>query len=200
VINIGFMFYNKRTATFAFSHLQMSLQMLVLIGGVSRSGKSVLADSLQESLGTKCLALHQDEYVLPENELPLIRDMHDWEVPESVDWNRWTAAIEDALKGHDVIVAEGILAFLPAEIFQKAQIAIYTEIDFQTFFARRKADLRWGIRPDWYYMHVWEAHFKYGLPPKNRQVTRLDGSQKLENNLAKTLDLIENNRKDKSHC
>jgi uridine kinase len=194
------MFYNKRTATFAFYHLQISLQMLVLIGGVSRSGKSALADSLQECLGTKCLALHQDEYVLPENELPLIGDILDWEVPESVDWNRWNDAVQTALGQYDIVVAEGILAFLPAALFNRADAVIYMEIDFDTFLKRRKADLRWGSRPDWYYVHVWEAHFKYGLPQKNRQVARLDGSQKLENNLATALDLIGNNRKDKSHC
>jgi len=190
VIIVGFMVYNKRTATFAFSHLQISLQMLVLIGGVSRSGKSALADSLQECLGDKCLALHQDEYMLPENDLPSVRDLHDWELPESVDWKRWTTAIEHALNQYEVVVVEGILAFLPSEIFQKAQFAIYMEIDFNTYFARRKADLRWGIRPDWYYEYVWEAHFRFGLPQKNSHTLRLDGTRILEGNLSSALDLI----------
>lgn len=190
MIIVVFMVYVNRTTKFGLFNTQKTKQMLVLIGGVSRSGKSALADSLQESLGDKCLALHQDEYVLPENDLPFVRDMHDWEVPESVDWKRWTAAIENALNQYDVVVAEGLLAFLPTEIFRKAEIAIYMEIDFNTFFTRRKADLRWGVRPDWYYEHVWDAHFKFGLPPHDRKLIRLNGTNKLEENLHSALALI----------
>lgn len=191
MIIVVFMVYVNRTTKFGLFYTQKTKQMLVLIGGVSRSGKSALADSLQESLGDKCLALHQDEFVLPENDLPSVRDMHDWEVPESVDWKRWETSIGNALNQYEVVVAEGILAFLPAEIFVKAEVAIYMEIDFNTFFARRKVDLRWGIRPDWYYRHVWDAHFKYGLPPSDAQILRLDGTKTLEHNLEQALKLIQ---------
>jgi uridine kinase len=135
--------------------------MIIAIGGCSRSGKTVLADRLAEYWGRdRTTILHQDEWALPENQLPMIRDHLDWEVPESIDWTGLRTEIARLDKRYPKVILEGIFAFSDPEILEMTDIFISVEIDKETFYQRKKVDLRWGREPDWYINHIWESYHK----------------------------------------
>ncbi|MEL6252490.1 MAG: hypothetical protein AAFR87_10815, partial [Bacteroidota bacterium] len=60
--------------------------MLIGIGGLSRSGKTKLAKRVKGLYKEqKVILLHQDDFVKAEEDIPLIQNHIDWEVPESID-------------------------------------------------------------------------------------------------------------------
>ena len=69
--------------------------MIIGIGGVSRSGKSTLAAliyRLYTEGGQTAIVLAQDDFVFPTEQIPKIRNGSeeeiDWEIPESIDFQR----------------------------------------------------------------------------------------------------------------
>lgn len=136
---------------------------LVLIAGVSRSGKSSLARELCSRLD-KAIHLDQDNFVKAEDEIPLINDRIDWETPESIDWPRWHQAIENALSENDYVISEGIFALNDIGLITRASLTLLLELDETQFKARRKQETRWGLEPDWFIQHVWDLHQLYHNP------------------------------------
>ena len=60
--------------------------MIIGIGGVSRAGKTTLANLLKKRLKGKTISiLNQDEFVKKAG-LPEINNHIDWEHPDSMDW------------------------------------------------------------------------------------------------------------------
>jgi uridine kinase len=139
---------------------------IIGIGGVSRSGKSTLARRLKEKLKhRKALLIDMDEYVLPESELPKIKGHADYEVPESIDYDRIIALLKTSDSVYEIIIVEGILAFANEKLNQLYDMTICMEISKSTYLDRRKVETRWGKDPSWYLEHVWDAHQKFGLCP-----------------------------------
>ena len=133
---------------------------LILIGGVSRSGKSTLAQQLASVLPHSAY-LEQDFFVKSEEQLPVIQNRIDWDSPESVDWISWEAAIRNNLESYDWVVAEGIFAFYNEVINELKHFTIHLSVDRNTFLDERKKETRWGEEPEWFLDHVWESHLKY---------------------------------------
>ncbi|WP_421978384.1 hypothetical protein [Roseivirga seohaensis] len=148
------------------------MSTVIAIGGVSRSGKSTLADWLGTQLKNTTV-LHQDEYALPKDELPEINGIPDWEVPESIDWDTWHKAITQAKVKYDYVIIEGILVFANTNINALIDQPIFLNIDKENFLKRRLKEKRWGKEPEWFIEYVWEAHLKYGLPPSDLQVIQI---------------------------
>ncbi|OEK00348.1 hypothetical protein BFP97_01950 [Roseivirga sp. 4D4] len=136
---------------------------LILIGGVSRSGKSRLAKALQLDL-PNAHVFHQDEFVLPDDQIPPIRDRIDWERPESMDWNRLLDAYELANTKYEYIIIEGIFAFSNAKLNQSSDFTVLLTLDKEKFLERRKKEKRWGKEPDWFIEHVWKSHERFHNP------------------------------------
>ena len=136
---------------------------LILIGGMSRSGKSSLAQAIQKSIPST-IHLDQDDFVLPENRVPRIDDKIDWELPETIDWNSLHEQIRIAKPQADLIIMEGIFAFCNKEINQKADLKVYLKIEKAEFLKFRRLEERWGKEPEWYLDHVWQAHQKHKNP------------------------------------
>ncbi|WP_420387495.1 uridine kinase family protein [Roseivirga sp.] len=139
------------------------MSQLVLIAGVSRSGKSSLAKELCSRLN-KAVHLDQDNFVKEEDEIPLINDRIDWETPESINWAKWTQAIAKATSEHDYVIAEGIFTLSDLQLVKQADISILLSIDEVEFKKRRHQEKRWGAEPDWFIQHVWNAHLKNHNP------------------------------------
>ena len=152
--------------------LLLYMSTVTAIGGVSRSGKSTLADWLVIQL-KNATVLHQDEYTLPKDQLPEIKGIPDWEVPESIDWDAWHKAITQAKKHYDYVIIEGILVFANTNINELIDQPIFLNIDKENFLKRRLKEKRWGKEPEWFIEYVWEAHLKYGLPPSDLQVIQI---------------------------
>lgn len=114
------------------------------------------------------LIVHQDEYVLPKDLLPKIKDQIDWERPETIDWLRIKKTIEEARSSHDFIIIEGIFSLSDSGILSAADYTISLHIDKSTFIERRKKETRWGNEPEWFMEHVWTSHLKFCNPHKAR--------------------------------
>lgn len=142
------------------------MAIVVGIGGVSRAGKTFLAELIaQKSPLTPVLILPQDEFVKPKSEIPLIQGHIDWENPESIDFPKYKNAITEAATYPGIVIAEGLLAFYDPGIVQLFDKIIFINLTFEEFKLRKQADLRWGKEPEWYIRHIWTSYLQYGQCP-----------------------------------
>jgi nicotinamide/nicotinate riboside kinase len=143
--------------------------MIIGIGGVSRSGKSTLANLLVTYFrknGKKAIILHQDDFVFPETKIPKIKNKTDWESPQSIDFKQYNEVIELFRTRFDIVIAEGLFAFYDYNINQNYDKKFHVKISKRTFLIRRAMDIRWGYEPTWFIDHVWQSFLKYGKPSK----------------------------------
>jgi len=140
---------------------------LILISGISRSGKSTLAKQLQKDL-PQVLVIHQDEYTLPEEQLPRIKHRIDWEKPDTLDWNKLCQLINQEMEKHQYLILEGIFALANTEILSLSAFTIALELDKSEFLSRRKTETRWGKEPNWFIEHVWQSHLEHHNPYKTK--------------------------------
>ena len=142
--------------------------MIIGIGGASTSGKSWLATKIKaRNYKKKVKILCQDDFVLASSQLPKIRAHVDWEVPGSINFDRYLQAVMRCYIGYDIVIAEGLMVFHDKRLVKLFDKKIFIEISKQTFFNRKADDLRWGREPDWYIEHIWESYLKYGKTPKD---------------------------------
>ncbi len=161
------------------------MSVLIGIGGVSRAGKSTLANLLAEAYRAQhktVSVIHQDEHVVDEQELTLIRDKRDWEHPNSIDWHRLSTIIDDHLTQFDIVIMEGLFAFNDPIIRSKMGHKIMVEISKPKFLDRKKVDLRWGgtAEPDWYMQHIWNSYLIYGRPKLDQSYICLNGTRRFD--------------------
>jgi nicotinamide/nicotinate riboside kinase len=160
--------------------------MIIGIAGVSRSGKTTLADLIQKKLimkGETATVLHQDDFVMPENEIPKIRHRIDWECPQSIDFQRFKSKILEAKKQYKHVITEGLLNFWDADINLLFDKKIFVQISKETFLERRNKEKRWGFEPKWFYEHVWKSHEKYGKIGLDADTIMLSGEVDFDENL-----------------
>lgn len=152
--------------------------MIIGIGGISRAGKSFLADAigqLYSKKGKSVRILEQDHYVFPVDQIPRIRDHVDWEVPASIDWPRLLGDCEAAAREVDLLVVEGLLLYSHEGLRAAIDYLIHITLDYETFLTRKRQDLRWGREPEWYIRYIWEAHQEHGQPHRKPDLV-LDGA------------------------
>ena len=172
-----------RTAEFPISlTAHNSTNMIIGIGGISRSGKTKFSRKVSKwfrDQGKTVQVLHQDDFVRPESEIPLIRDHIDWEVPESLDWSKWDAAIRKAQGEAEVVIAEGLMVFREKDSEIHFDRKVLVDISEETFFARKREDLRWGKEPEWYIQYIWDSYLIYGKP-EGFEGLLISGERKVE--------------------
>lgn len=137
--------------------------MIIGIGGVSRAGKTTLANQLLKAAkkkGKSVEILNQDDFVKSKNQLPVIEGVPDWERPNSIKWDNVMLQIERSKA--DIIIVEGLFAFYPASLRVKYDKKLFIEIEKELFLKRKQEDKRWEEEPDWYPEHVWRSYLKYG--------------------------------------
>lgn len=146
--------------------------MIIGIGGVSRAGKTTLANRLKDRIKGKTITiLNQDDFV-KNSGLPTIRNHIDWEHPQSMNWKKLLEAIKAADKDHEIVIVEGLFAFYEKKISLLFDHHIFVRIDKALFEDRKKKDIRWGKEPAWFIEHIWQSFLKYGQIP-NYQTTTL---------------------------
>lgn len=136
------------------------------IGGVSRSGKTFLANLLQ-SVITDSVVIHQDTFIPAESEIPAINGHTDWERPEAIDWEKLKAAIDNAIQSGKTVIVEGLFAFNRKDINTFYNKSVFIKLSKKEFVRRKRLDLRWGAEPDWYILHIWRSHKIHGLLPSS---------------------------------
>jgi nicotinamide/nicotinate riboside kinase len=158
--------------------------MLIGIGGLSRSGKSTLANLLlvyYRKIGKKAIVFHQDDFVFPETKIPKIKDKTDWESPQSIDHELLYEVVSDFKNRFDVVIVDGFFAFIDPKLNAIFDKRIYLKITKNTFLIRKSKDTRWGYIPAWYYEHIWKAFQKYGIPDfKSYSYLKLSGQKPFE--------------------
>ncbi len=137
--------------------------MIIGIGGVSNAGKSTLARKIRNLFPErKTTILCQDDFVKPHYELPHIGNHIDWELPETIDFQYYYNRILIASRNSDLVIAEGLFAFYNPALNRLYDKKIFITISKETFYKRKKRDVRWGKEPHWYIDHIWESYLKYG--------------------------------------
>jgi uridine kinase len=151
--------------------------MIIGIGGASRSGKTLLANSISATLGhERTSIISQDDYVHPEQSIPHIKNFPDWESPLSIDFERLLKDVKSASKQHDYVIIEGFLSFYNSDVVQCFDRSIYVVIDKDIFTHRRLLDQRWAKEPDWYLEHIWSSYLRYGKLPEIHNALILNGN------------------------
>jgi nicotinamide/nicotinate riboside kinase len=157
--------------------------MIIGIGGVSRSGKSTLANLLVTHFrknGQKAIIFHQDDFVFSETKIPKIRNRTDWESPQSIDFQLYKEVLELFQERFDVVIAEGLFAFYDDTINELYNHKFLVKISKRTFLIRRAMDTRWGYEPTWFIDHVWLSYLKYGKPKPELKVINLSGEDEFD--------------------
>ena len=144
--------------------------MKIGIGGISRAGKTQLANFIQDLfLDRKIVVLCQDDFVFDRDKLPMVKDKIDWENPASIDFGKFREALNTGTEEYDIVVAEGLLVFYNSEICTEFDKKIFVHINEAIFRERKIKDKRWGLFPNWYIDHIWESYIKYGRVEKGRK-------------------------------
>ncbi|MFN3782422.1 MAG: uridine kinase [Spirosomataceae bacterium] len=141
--------------------------MVIGIGGVSRSGKSTLANLLAAYFrknGKKVLIFHQDDFVLPDTLIPKIKQRIDWESPNSIDHTMLAAIVREFKNRVDIVIVEGLFAFFEPQLDSLYDKRVLVKISKRTFLIRKGMDNRWGYEPTWYINHIWQSFLTYGQP------------------------------------
>lgn len=166
--------------------------MIIGIGGVSRAGKTTLANMLAAQFkkeGKTVEVFCQDEYVKPKMSIPKVQGVPDWERPSTIKWDTLTGNVQKSKA--NIKIVEGLFSFYPASLRIMYDTKIFIEIDRDTFKKRKSADKRWEEEPEWYADHVWKSFMKYGqMKGDKSEYVQLDGRK--EFNVNKVLTKIPN--------
>ncbi|MCF6183694.1 MAG: AAA family ATPase [Bacteroidales bacterium] len=145
--------------------------MIIGIGGCSNSGKSALAEKIDNFFNVrKVKVLCQDDFVKRRDFLTEINGHIDWELPSTIKFDEYLNAVKKAAEKNDLVICEGLFAFWFDELNELYNKKIFLKLDKKTFFERKQKDLRWGKEPDWYIEHIRQSYLKYGqlnLPKEN---------------------------------
>ncbi len=155
--------------------------MVIGIGGISNAGKSSLAKEIKKQfLHEEVIILCQDDFVFPKNLIPEINGHINWEIPESIDFDRYSRELTMQISSNEIVITEGIFAFHNMEANKLIDKKIYLTLDRETFVKRKVNDLRWGKEPTWYIDHIWDCHKKYMKRNKPADALLVNANNKID--------------------
>ena len=134
------------------------MALVVGIAGASCAGKTTLSKRLQAELHGDVRLLHLDDFYFEE--------VIDWEIPESLDFDRLVAKIDSIKTAHrdqrDVpltIIVEGFLLFSNAELWRRFDAVFFLLAEEKSCRQRRIARDRWvALHPDYFDNSIWPQY------------------------------------------
>jgi uridine kinase len=115
--------------------------VVIAISGASTSGKSILAQWISECYSCKIIEL--DAYFFHPSEMPTVsvadREVANWEVPKSLDWDPFIERLS-AARQSPLTIVEGFILFADPRVASLCDIAIvltYDESEFEIALSRR---------------------------------------------------------------
>lgn len=156
--------------------------MIIGIGGVSNAGKSSLANLLKLNLEKdfKVKILCQDDFILPQEDIPKINGLTDWECPESINHDMYLQAVQRECQNNDIVISEGLFAFHDEELSKIYNKILFLYVEKDIFKIRKQRDHRWGDVPDWYIEHIWESYKKYGKAKTIQGIKKINASGRFD--------------------
>ncbi|MEQ8926526.1 MAG: AAA family ATPase [Fulvivirga sp.] len=137
--------------------------MIIGIGGVSRSGKTTLANQLRNQLGiNEVKIISQDDFTYPQSDLPIYNGIVDWEHPDGIDFSALKKTLIEQSKKYTHLIVEGFLIYHSLEIRSLIDFKIFITINKNTFLNRKAEDNRWGETPSSYISYIWDSYLKFG--------------------------------------
>lgn len=129
------------------------MKTVIGIAGGTASGKSTLCDMLFNELGESITqVIHMDSFFLPEDLRPHVashtngRLYIDDNCPETIDWDKFHNALNDAIKSDKpVVIVEGLLVLWDEYTKKKLDIKIFVDCPSDERLIRRiKRNAQWG--------------------------------------------------------
>ena len=156
--------------------------MVIGIGGISNSGKSLLANKIAQHFSEQSVkVLCQDDFAIPTPDIPKIKNHADWEIPDSINFDRFYNEILKVRKAFEIVIDEGLFVFYEERLNRLYDKMIYLSISKETFLERKRLDLRWGKEPEWYIEHIWNNHHKYfEKVSKRKEAFQLSGENPVD--------------------
>jgi nicotinamide/nicotinate riboside kinase len=142
--------------------------MIIGIGGLSRSGKTKLAERLcyvLRDLDFHVTLISQDHFTKKLSSLPKFNHYVDWEQPAGIDFKLLYNSLLWHKKRYDIVIVEGFLMFHDSSINQILDKKIKVEISQDCFKKRKAEDKRWSQIPEDYIEHIYQSFLKYGNYP-----------------------------------
>ena len=136
--------------------------MIIGIGGISNAGKTSLAQKIKAHYSDKSVkVLCQDDFAMPTTDIPKINEHTNWEIPASIDFDKFYTQILEENNKHDIVIDEGLFVFYEERLNNLYDKMIYMSVRKETFAARKKLDFRWGEEPGWHVDHIWDSHYRF---------------------------------------
>ena len=126
---------------------------IIGIAGGSASGKSTLADKLQKRFSdVEVKVLHMDSFFKKREDRPHVpshisqRIYVDDNSPDTVDWDSYHRALDEAIKSRiPVVIVEGLLVLWDPYTLEKLDLKLFVDCRADQRIVRRiKRNMRWG--------------------------------------------------------
>ena len=177
------------TTTLDFWYNSFMESMIVGIGGVSCSGKTVLINALKPKLPKNTLFINFDDYYIHTADLET--EKVSWESPEHFRYEDFVRDIK-ALKtnAHKLIIVEGFLIFYDKEIRDFYAIKYYIDLP-ETEIIRRRISRNRGTESDttrYINTELIPGQKRYVYPQREFADIVLDGQKPVNENIKVILD------------
>eukprot|EP01080_Neovahlkampfia_damariscottae_P011052 gene11052-3760_t len=133
------------------------------------------------SISTKLIK--QDSYNNKEEIIPKIYDEElkteviDWEIPESINFDKFLNDIQESKKNHQITLVEGFLVFNKETINKEFDKFVFVTVSHENFLKRRlDPNSEWPVISKWYVNYVWKAYQTLGKEPNNVDVLKINGN------------------------
>lgn len=126
---------------------------IIGIAGGSAGGKSTFAEKLcQQFSETEVTVLHMDSFFKKKEDRPYLpshlsgKYYVDDNCPDTIDWDKWHDALDDAMQsGCEIVIVEGLLVFWDKYTLDRLDLRLFVDCRPDERIVRRiRRNMQWG--------------------------------------------------------